>query len=270
MNDVRARFAAILERLGKKKKPERVPLDPEQEAFFRTPEGREQLKAYFRTPQGQDDLRQAWLREIRDRQPQLLEALWADAKLYSGQFLQEPQFKTWPGFLVEAAKMSWTSDAYLCMVLYRIRTRLNVHGIPVLPTILHRTCMMLSQICIGKNVAIDPGVYIPHGQVVIDGRIEIGTGTVIAPWVTLGRYGEALEGPTIGNDVFIGTGAKIFGAIKVGDGARIAANAVVVRDVPPNTTVGGAPAKVIRDRRGGDDGVPAHETPPGNGESESA
>jgi serine O-acetyltransferase len=95
---------------------------------------------------------------------------------------------------------------------------------------------------------------------------------VIAPWVTLGRYGEALEGPTIGTDVFIGTGAKIFGAIKVGDGARIAANAVVTRDVPPNTTVAGAPAKVIRDRSGGSaDGAPAQQTTPsGNGEAESA
>ena len=83
---------------------------------------------------------------------------------------------------------------------------------------------------------------------VIDGRVVIGSGTVISPWVTLGRNGAALEGPTLGARVFVGTGAKILGPVKIGDGARIAANAVVLSDVPAHATAAGAPARIVKRR----------------------
>jgi len=108
--------------------------------------------------------------------------------------------------------------------------------------------MIMSQIEIGSHVVLEPGVYIPHGKVVMDGIVRVGSGTMITPWVTLGLT-STIEGPTIGRDCMIGTGAKILGPVRIGDGARIAANAVVVSDVPAHTTVAGAPAKVVRDRR---------------------
>ena len=65
---------------------------------------------------------------------------------------------------------------------------------------------------------------------------------MIAPFVTIGLRAGDLAGPTIERDVSIGTGAKIIGPVRIGDGARIGANAVVVDDVPAGATVAGVPA----------------------------
>jgi serine O-acetyltransferase len=219
---------------------------PDLDAYFKTPVGRAELEAYFKTPEGRAKLSRAIAGERARRQPGLREAVWADAAIYSSALMEPPRFTTKLGFLAEALRLSWESDAFFCVLLYRVRTRLSVHKIPILPTLLHRVCMVVAQIDIGRGVVIQPGVYIPHGQVVIDGAIEIGSGTVIAPWVTLGRYGEALEGPSIGRNVFIGTGAKIFGPVKIGDLAKIGANAVVFEDIAPHATVVGVPGRVVR------------------------
>jgi serine O-acetyltransferase len=149
------------------------------------------------------------------------------------------------------------------------RTARIVFGMPLLPVWLLRlrnfclrrgllpasyACEMLSTagwgVSIGRHVQIGPGLIVPHGQVVIDGGVTIGRDCTINPWVTIGltgsrRYGSDARGPTIGNRVFIGTGAKLLGPITIGDGARIGANAVVLSDVPPNATVVGAPARVV-------------------------
>jgi serine O-acetyltransferase len=95
-------------------------------------------------------------------------------------------------------------------------------------------------------VVIRPGLYLPHGQVVLDGLVEIGEHAIIFPWVTVGLLAGNLQGPTIGPDVHIGTGAKVLGPVHVGAGARIGANAVVLDDVPPGATVAGVPARVVR------------------------
>jgi serine O-acetyltransferase len=92
---------------------------------------------------------------------------------------------------------------------------------------------------------VHPGIYIVHGQVVIDGQVEIHSGVTIAPWVTIGLRAGDYRGATIECDVSIGTGAKVIGAVHVGEGATIGANAVVVDDVPPGVTVVGAPARAV-------------------------
>jgi serine O-acetyltransferase len=103
--------------------------------------------------------------------------------------------------------------------------------------------MMIGQVCIGDPVVMQPGVYIAHGQVVIDGIVDIHPGVVIFPWVTVGLRAGNFQGPTILGGVHIGTGAKVIGPVTVGKGARIGANSVVVGDVAPHTTVVGAPAR---------------------------
>jgi serine O-acetyltransferase len=105
---------------------------------------------------------------------------------------------------------------------------------------------MHSQVCIGTPVVIEPGIYIAHGQVVIDGLTNIGTGVVIFPWVTVGLKAGDLQGPTIGRNVHIGTGAKVIGRVIIGEGAVIGANAVATRDVAPHQTVVGIPAEVLQ------------------------
>ncbi len=139
----------------------------------------------------------------------------------------------------------WASDAFAGLVLYRLKASMQARGIPVLPRIAHRAAMVFAQVSIGDPVIVHPGVYLVHGQVVLDGLVEIGSGTVIAPWVTVGLRAGDVRGPSVGPGVSIGTGAKLIGPITVGAGAKVGANAVVVDDVPSGTTVVGAPARPV-------------------------
>jgi serine O-acetyltransferase len=86
-----------------------------------------------------------------------------------------------------------------------------------------------------------------HGCIVIHGNSVIGDDCLIRHGVTLGNtgYDDPYGAPTIGNRVQIGAGAKILGRISIGDGAIIGANAVVIRDVPEGTAVGGVPARAL-------------------------
>lgn len=84
--------------------------------------------------------------------------------------------------------------------------------------------------------------------VVIHGRAIIGDSCIIGTCVTIGGRGKHSRGgdaPIIGNDVFIATGAKILGSVRVGNNVVIGANAVVIRDVPDNAVVAGVPAKIV-------------------------
>jgi serine O-acetyltransferase len=96
---------------------------------------------------------------------------------------------------------------------------------------------------IGRRLVIDHG----HG-IVIGETAEIGDDVLIYQGVTLGGTGKDVgkRHPTIGNNVMISTGAKVLGPFKVGDNSRVAAGAVVLEEVPPNSTVVGVPAKVVR------------------------
>ncbi len=96
---------------------------------------------------------------------------------------------------------------------------------------------------IGKRLVIDHGMGIVIGE-----TAEIGDDCLIFHGVTLGGTGKEVgkRHPTIGNNVLIGTGAKVLGPFRVGDNSRIAANSVVLTEIPPNSTAVGVPAKVVR------------------------
>lgn len=182
-------------------------------------------------------------RSIAARHPKLLEAILADARMTARFRGERADFRSRPDALIQAARLAWVSDAYLAQVLYRAKARLQARGVPVLPRLAHRLAMILAQVSIGDPVVVAPGVYIVHGMVVIDGLTEVGAGTSIAPFVTIGLRAGNLQGPRIGRNVSIGTGAKVIGPVVVGDGAIIGAGAIVVGDVNPGSTVIGAPAR---------------------------
>lgn len=92
---------------------------------------------------------------------------------------------------------------------------------------------------------IGPGLFISHGQGTILSAERIGANLFVHQGVTVGWDYRGGRRPIIGDDVFIGAGAKVLGAVTVHDGARIGANAVVVCDVPPGATAVGIPAKVV-------------------------
>lgn len=96
---------------------------------------------------------------------------------------------------------------------------------------------------------IGRGVFIDHGMgVVIGETAEVGDNCVIYQGVTLGGTGKdrGKRHPTLGNNVMVGSGAKVLGPFMVGDNARIAANSVVLHEVPPDSTVVGVPGRVVR------------------------
>ncbi len=88
--------------------------------------------------------------------------------------------------LVQAIRLAWVTDAFLAQALYRMKARSQALRLPLLPMVAHHLAMVTGQVCIGDPVVMRPGVYLPHGQVVIDGLVEIERGTTIAPFVTIG------------------------------------------------------------------------------------
>ena len=96
---------------------------------------------------------------------------------------------------------------------------------------------------IGRRLVIDHGMGIVIGE-----TAEIGDDCLIYHGVTLGGTGkdQGKRHPTLGNNVLVSTGAKVLGPFKVGDNSRIAANAVVLSEIPPNATAVGVPARVVR------------------------
>jgi serine O-acetyltransferase len=96
-----------------------------------------------------------------------------------------------------------------------------------------------------SNTLIGPGLFISHGQATVLSAERIGANLQVHQGVTVGWDYRGDRRPIIGDDVFIGAGAKILGAVTVGDGARIGANAVVVCDVPAGATAVGVPARIV-------------------------
>jgi serine O-acetyltransferase len=187
----------------------------------------------------------AFVRALRARHPSLREALLADAQVTARFRGERHEFRSRADAAAQLLRLALVSDAYLGQALYRLKASLQRRGVPVLPRLAHRLAMAFAQISIGDPVVVQPGVYVIHGQIVVDGFVEIGSGTTIAPFVTIGLRAANPQGATIERNVSIGTGAKIIGPVRIGEGATVGANAVVVDDVPAGATVVGAPARVV-------------------------
>ncbi|WP_055105052.1 serine O-acetyltransferase [Paenibacillus ihumii] len=115
--------------------------------------------------------------------------------------------------------------------------------------IISQTSRFFTGIEIHPGARIGNRLFIDHGMgVVIGETCEIGDDVVIYQGVTLGGSGKekGKRHPTIGNNVVIGSGAKILGSFKIGDQSNIGANSVVLKEVPPGSTVVGIPGKVVR------------------------
>lgn len=131
---------------------------------------------------------------------------------------------------------------------YRFRSRLVRYPLGALHLFLAKLAEMLSGITIGVSARIGRRLVIEHsGAIVVHGNSVIGDDCIIRQGVTIGnrRMDRPLEAPHIGNRVNIGAGAKILGAVRIGDDADIGANAVVLTDVPRGSLAVGVPARII-------------------------
>ena len=132
---------------------------------------------------------------------------------------------------------------------YRIAHWLHVRGLRFLARAISQWSKMWTGIEIHPGAHIGRRLVIDHGTgIVIGETAEIGDDCLLYQGVTLGGTGKDVgkRHPTLGNNVMVGSGAKVLGPFKVGDNARIAANSVVLREVPPNATVVGVPGRIVR------------------------
>ena len=137
---------------------------------------------------------------------------------------------------------------FQALTLHRISHRLWRSGLPLLPRLLSQITRALTGIEIHPGAQIGHGVFIDHGMgVVIGETTEIGNRCLLYQGVTLGGTGKehGKRHPTLAENVVVGAGAKVLGAIHVGANTRIGAGSVVVRDVEADSTVVGIPGRVV-------------------------
>jgi serine O-acetyltransferase len=142
---------------------------------------------------------------------------------------------TWPG--IQA------------LLAHRVAHAMHRAGVPVLPRAIAYVARALTGIEIHHAAKIGEGLFIDHGAGVVIGETAvIGDGVTLYQGVTLGGTGfeTGKRHPTVQDNVTIGSGAKLLGPIEIGHGSKIGANSVVVRDVPPNSTVVGVPGHPVR------------------------
>jgi len=123
--------------------------------------------------------------------------------------------------------------------------------IPVLPRLISHISRFLTGIEIHPGAKIGEGFFIDHGMGVVIGETsEIGDNVTLYQGVTLGgtSHQRAKRHPTLGNNVVVGVGAQLIGAITIGDNAKVGAGSVVVNSVPANATVVGVPGRVVEVR----------------------
>ena len=135
------------------------------------------------------------------------------------------------------------------VMAYRLSHKLYQKKLFTVARIVSQVARFFTGIEIHPGAKIGKGLFIDHGMgVVIGETTEIGDNCLIYQGVTLGGTGKehGKRHPTLGNNVMVGAGAKVLGPFKVGDNAKIASNAVVLTEVPPNTTAVGVPARVVK------------------------
>jgi serine O-acetyltransferase len=133
------------------------------------------------------------------------------------------------------------TDGTLAMILYRFMQWSRRNRLTPLEMLFNKLNAVCCNCIIGRGAEFGEGFVLIHSAgVVINGAVRGGNGVHIEHQVTIGA--ERGQTPTLGNDVFIGAGAKIIGNLTIGDGAKIGANAVVLEDVPAYHTAVGVPA----------------------------
>ncbi|HWI54446.1 MAG TPA: serine O-acetyltransferase [Desulfobacteria bacterium] len=134
------------------------------------------------------------------------------------------------------------------ILVHRVSHYLYKKGLILLPRLMSQFSRFLTGIEIHPGATIGDGLFIDHGTgVVIGETAEVGNNVTIYQGVTLGGTGKqkGKRHPTVGNNIVISSGAKVLGNITIGDNAKIGAGSVVLKDVPPNTTVVGIPGKIV-------------------------
>ena len=137
------------------------------------------------------------------------------------------------------------------LILHRIAHKLNYWKIPLIPRIISNISRFLTGIEIHPAARIGRRFFIDHGMgVVIGATTIIGDDVLLYQGVTLGGTGNehGKRHPTLGNNIVVGSGAKVLGNIEIGSNSRIGAGSVVVDNVPEDSTVVGVPGRIVKQK----------------------
>ncbi|NMA94713.1 MAG: serine O-acetyltransferase [Clostridiales bacterium] len=155
-----------------------------------------------------------------------------------------------------AARNGWEVvfcyPGFHAVLLHRLAHWLNNKRLRFLARVISQLNRFFTGIEIHPAATIGEGLFIDHGMgVVIGETVTIGDNVTIYQGATLGGTGKDIgkRHPTIGDNVVISTGAKVLGPFKVGDNSKIGANAVVLKEVPPNSTAVGVPGRIVRKKK---------------------
>ena len=157
---------------------------------------------------------------------------------------------------IKRVGVSLLNRGFQALLVYRVAHALRRVGVPGVPDLLTRMVQMTLGIDIDPSAALGPGVVVVHGVgLVIGSAVRIEGDCVLFHGVTLGDRGSEWVGdnipdghPRVERDCMIGTGAKLLGPITIGANSVVGANAVVTRDVEPNSVMAGVPARRISER----------------------
>ncbi len=140
-------------------------------------------------------------------------------------------------------------SGFHAVLAYRLSHKLYEHDKHFAARMVSQGARFLTGIEIHPGAKIGKGLFIDHGSAVVIGETaEIGDNCTIYQGVTLGGTGKHVgkRHPTLGDNVMVGSGAKVLGPFKVGSNSKIAANAVVLDEIPENSTAVGIPARIVK------------------------
>ncbi|WNF57346.1 DapH/DapD/GlmU-related protein [Pseudomonas sp. SG20052] len=185
---------------------------------------------------------------MEKQEPGLRQLLVMDVQRHRELFGSQPlesKVKVW---------LSMFSPRFIPVLLCRLAYKSHTLGAGVLARMFSLLNFLLFGIEIATTCKIGPGLFFPHTHGTVIGAVSIGKNAIIYQGVTLGAKDldftyDAAHRPIVGDDVFIGAGAKILGGLTIGDNVAVAANAVLLESAPDDVVVGGVPAKIIKYRK---------------------
>jgi serine O-acetyltransferase len=137
------------------------------------------------------------------------------------------------------------TEGTFAMIVYRLMQFCQRWGLTPLALIFNKLNVIFGSCIIGRHAKFGPGFVLNHSfGVVINGAVSGGNNVKIEHLVTIGA--ERNRSPILGDNIYLGAGAKIIGGVKIGSNVKIGANAVVVNDLPDGVTAVGVPAKIVK------------------------
>jgi len=162
--------------------------------------------------------------------------------------LREIKKKGFPGYVIESLLFE---NGYQAVVMYRMASWFKHRGIPLLGPLIARISLFLTGVDIAPGARIGPGLRIAHGDgIVVGDRVVIGSDATLLHQVTIGAASlrRVDRMPHLGDDVFVGAGARLIGEITVGDEVFIGVNTIVLTDIPGASKVTSSAELVIETR----------------------